>query len=346
MERGYYWKYNLHKTKVLLFPNMGNFAIIMSMNKKRLVSGIKPSGRPHIGNYFGAMRQFVNLQEIHDSFIFIADYHALTTLQNRSEMSENIIEMAIDYLATGLDPEKVTLYQQSTISYHTELAWIFNCLTTMPYLMRAHAFKDSEAKNKEINVGVFDYPILMAADILLYDAVVVPVGQDQKQHIEIARDTAEKFNNTFGETFVLPEPLILENVKTVTGTDGQKMSKSYGNHIPLFATDDEIKKLVMSIVTDSGSSVPENVKALHLLFKNKKEVEKIYSDKEGKYKELKEALIEDMIAFIAPLRENRLKFEKDKGEVVNILKKGSEKANEIAQRKMKEVKEKIGVLLS
>src|SRR3989344_3817633 len=170
-------------------------------NKKVLLSGVKPTGLAHIGNYFGAMKQFVGLQNDYRSFIMIADYHALTSVQNAIEMRRITLDLAIDYLAIGLDPEKVTIFKQSDVPEHTELAWIFNCLTTMPYLMRAHAFKDAEAKNKDINVGLFDYPLLMAADILLYDTDVVPVGQDQKQHLEIARDTAEKFNRVFGEAF-------------------------------------------------------------------------------------------------------------------------------------------------
>ena len=214
-------------------------------SKKILISGVKPTGRVHIGNYFGAMRQFVDLQNKFESYIFIADYHAMTTVQNREELKQGIIDVALDYLAIGLDPKKVTLFKQSDIPQVAELGWIFNCITTMPYLMRAHAYKDAEAKNKEINVGLFDYPLLMASDILIQDADIVPVGQDQKQHVEYARDTAQKFNRIFGETFKMPEPFILPNVETVIGIDGRKMSKSYDNVIPLFATDEEIKKAVM-----------------------------------------------------------------------------------------------------
>ena len=248
----------------------------MEKNQKILLSGIKPTGVPHIGNYFGAMKQFVDLQnEYEESLFFIADYHALNTIQNAKEMRQNIFEIALDYLAIGLDPKKITVFKQSDIPQHTELAVIFNAITTMPYLMRAHAFKDAETRNKEISVGTFDYPMLMAADILLYDADVVPVGQDQKQHIEIARDTAEKFNRIFGETFKLPKPLILEDVATVPGIDGQKMSKSYNNTIPLFAENDEIDRLAMSIITDSKGvkeakdAETDNVFALHKLFSGK-----------------------------------------------------------------------------
>src|SRR3989344_1949736 len=161
----------------------------MEKGRKILLSGVKPTGRPHIGNYFGAMRQFVELQDKFDSYVFIADYHALTTLQNAKELSENIVDIALDYLAIGLDPSKVTLFKQSDVPEVAELAWIFNCITTMPYLERAHAYKDAVAKGREVNVGTFDYPMLMASDILIQDADVVPVGQDQKQHVEYARDT-------------------------------------------------------------------------------------------------------------------------------------------------------------
>src|ERR1035437_1737939 len=237
------------------------------MSKKVLLSGVQPSGKPHIGNYFGAMKQFVDLQDIYDSYIFIADYHALHSLQNPKEMKENILSVLLDFLAIGLDPQKVNLFKQSDISEHTELAWIFETITTMPFLMRAHAFKDAEAKNKEIDVGTFNYPVLMAADILMYSPDVVPVGADQKQHVEYARDIAEKFNRTYGDTFNLPKEKIVEDVFTekgsMIGTDGYKMSKSRNNTIPLFASDEEIKKIVMSIVTDSGDDGAINVRAIH-----------------------------------------------------------------------------------
>src|SRR3989344_354975 len=313
------------------------------MSKKILLSGVKPTGAPHIGNYFGAMKQFVDLQKDYESYIFIADYHALNFIQNAKEMEDNIIGVLLDYLAIGLDPEKVTIFKQSDISEHTELAWIFDAITTMPYLMRAHAFKDAEAKNKEIVVGTFNYPMLMAADILLYSPDIVPVGQDQKQHVEIARDTAEKFNSLFGETFKLPEVKILKEVAVVPGTDGQKMSKSYGNTIPLFAEYEEIKKCVMSIVTGSSGELPKNVFVIHKLLRPESELQKIYEEKAGKYKELKELLIEDLEKFIAPLRERRKELEKDIPKALAILRAGGEKAKKIASAKMTEVRIKIGV---
>ena len=318
------------------------------MSKKVLLSGVQPSGKPHIGNYFGAMKQFVDLSQDYESYIFIADYHAMHSLRNPKEMKENIIGMVLDYLAIGLDPKKVTIFKQSDISEHTELAWIFDTITTIPYLMLSHAFKSQVGKNyldkfkdadelfnslpkndqghvtydsemkrifSGVNVGTFNYPMLMAADILLYSPDIIPVGQDQKQHVEYARDTAGRFNNTYGVTFKLPEPMILKHVAIVPGLDGRKMSKSYGNTIPLFAEHDEIKKCVMKIVT------------------------------EGKYKEMKELLVEDLEKFIAPMRERRKELEKDIPKVLEILRDGGEKAKKIASAKMSEVREKVGVKL-
>ncbi|HEY4479288.1 MAG TPA: tryptophan--tRNA ligase [Candidatus Paceibacterota bacterium] len=316
----------------------------MPNKKKILLSGVKPTGRPHIGNYFGAMKQFVDLQHDYECYFFIADLHALTLVQNREEMSQAIYDIALDYLAIGLDPTKVTIFKQSDVPAHSELAWIFECITSMPYLMRAHAFKDAEAKNKEISVGTFNYPMLMAADILLYDTDVVPVGQDQKQHLEITRDTAEKFNRTFGQTFRLPEPLILKEVAIVPGIDGQKMSKSYKNTIPLFSTDEEIDKLVMSIVTDSSGETPKNVYEIHKLFRSETELKKLYEEKKGKYKDLKQALADDIKTFIKPLRSRRDSLAQAKSAVLKILQSGAEKANSIASKKLSEAKKRVGVI--
>ena len=297
------------------------------------------------------MRQFVELQREYQSFIFIADYHALTTVQNRAEMEENILGVTLDYLAIGLDPAIVTLYKQSDVGLATELAWIFDCLTTMPYLRRAHAFKDAQAKNEEINVGVFNYPMLMAADILLFRADAVPVGQDQKQHVEIARDTAEKFNHLFGHTFKLPEPIILPQVETVLGTDGRKMSKSYGNVIPLFAEDKEIRQAVMSIVTDSKeveeSKDPDkcNVFALHKLVSAEQlpELTRRYRKGGIGYKESKEMLIENMIKYFKPMHQYRQELAENAKEVYKILAEGGEKARAMAEETMRDIRQKIGV---
>lgn len=319
---------------------------------KRLLSGIQPSGTMHLGNYFGAIKQFVDFQDKYDSFLFIADLHAITTIQNKEELSKNIINVALDYLACGLDPNKVCLFKQSDVPEVAELAWYFNCITTMPYLERATAYKDAHMKAKEVNVGLFDYPMLMAADILLYNSNVVPVGQDQKQHVEYARDTALKFNNIFGETFTIPEPLIMKEVAIVPGIDGRKMSKSYKNTIPLFGTDDEIKKAVMKIITDSKQTDepkdPDacNVFALHKLFLKEAEL-KILHDKYTKggfgYKESKEMLLEEIIKLIKPMREKREMFAKDLDNVRLILNKGAKKAKTIAIEKMNIIRNNVGV---
>ena len=332
-----------------------------STDKKILLSGVKPTGRPHIGNYFGAMKQFVDLQNAggnaddgYSCLFMIADYHGLNFIQNAAEMRQLTLDLALDYLAIGHDPTNAVIFIQSDVSAHTELTWIFDTIVTMPYLMRAHAYKDAEAKDKEINVGTFNYPVLMAADILLYDTDVVPVGQDQKQHIEYARNIAEKFNHIFKtETFKLPEPLIMKDVAIVPGTDGRKMSKSYGNTIPLFASRGEIVKAVMSIVTDSGggestvggsSGIPANVYAIHKLFKTESQLKPLYDANKGKYKALKEALIEDIDVFIKPMRERRATIAQNMPEVENILAEGAKRAQEKAQKKLIEAKKAVGVL--
>ncbi len=324
--------------------------------KKTLISGVKPTGTPHIGNYFGAMKQFVDLQNTGDYnvFVMIVDLHALTSVKDPNEMRTNTYNLMLDYLAIGLDPEKVTLFRQSDVPPHAELCWVFNCITTMPELMRAHAFKDAEAKNKDINVGMFDYPLLMAADILLYDVNVVPVGRDQAQHLEIARDTARTFNNLYnqnGPTFVEPEAMIMPDVAVVPGTDGQKMSKSYKNVVPLFGTDLEWQKAVMSIVTDS--KIPNEVKnpdecnifALHKLVTPAEQLAEIrirYENGGIGYKESKDLLLESIKNYFGPMRERRNEFAKNPEAVMQILKKGGAVALEIATKKMNEVKQKVG----
>lgn len=319
--------------------------------KKTLLSGVKPTGTVHLGNYFGAMRQFVRLQDDYRAFIFIANYHALTSVSDGALLKRLTLDLAMDYLAIGLDPKKTTLFLQSDVPEVTELAWIFNTQTTVPYLMRAHAYKDAEAKNKEVSVGLFDYPVLMAADILIYGADMVPVGLDQKQHIEIARDTAQKFNRVFGETFKMPEPMILEEVKTVPGTDGRKMSKSYGNIIGLFSSDEEIVKAVMSIPTDSKgvneSKDPAACKvfALHELLRadNLEDVHTRYLAGGMGYKESKELLIENLRTFIAPLRIRREGIAEDPEGVLRILSDGGKIARDEAQKTMRIVRERVGL---
>lgn len=312
--------------------------------KKVLLSGIKPTGTLHIGNYFGAIKQFIDLQDSYDSQVFVADLHALTTVEDAAQLRKLSFDIAAAYIACGLDPEKVTLFRQSDIGgCVSELTWIFNCITTVPYLERAHAYKDAMAKGKEVNVGLFDYPMLMAADILLQDPDIVPVGSDQKQHVEFARDTAQKFNRIWGETFKIPEPLILESTGIVPGIDGRKMSKSYENVIPLFASDAEIEKAVMSIVTDSTGDRPENVYQIHKLFRTEEELAPIYEANKGKYKALKEALIADLKVFIAPMRERYEALQNDRSIVEKVLADGAKKIQERITPKMRQIKTAVGL---
>jgi tryptophanyl-tRNA synthetase len=312
---------------------------------KRLLTGIQPSGKLHIGNYFGALKPLIDHHGDYETFLIVVDYHALTTVRDPRELQKNIFDATADYIAAGVDPKEVTMFQQSEVSAHTELAWIFECLVTVPFLMQAHAYKDKTTKGLEANAGLFNYPMLMAADILLYDADVVPVGEDQRQHVEYTREAATKFNNAYGKTFTMPKEEILKNTGIIPGTDGQKMSKSYKNTIPLFGTRDEIASSVMSIMTDSVGVKPEHVFAIHRLYKNEKELEALYEESKGNYKTLKEALIEDIDSFIAPMREKRDALTKDPTSITKILKEGAEKARVVANAKMKAVREKVGVTL-
>lgn len=315
---------------------------------QRLISGIKPTGRLHIGNYFGALKQFVDLQDKYETFVFVANLHALTATPTKENMLEDTKNIILDYLGAGLDPKKVTLFRQSDVTAHTSLAWIFDCLVTVPYLERAHAYKDAEAKAHEVNAGTFTYPVLMASDILLYDADVVPVGKDQKQHIEYARDIAGKFNNQYEELFKLPKELIQDDTAIVPGTDGQKMSKSYNNTIPLFATDEEIEKAVMSITTDSkGKDEEKNpddmvLYQIHKLFNDSKDLKKQYSKGLG-YGDAKKILVKDIVDFITPMRERRKKYEDDPKLVEEILLHGAVHANDIAMKKLQAVYEAVGL---
>ncbi len=321
--------------------------------KKILLSGIKPTGRPHLGNYFGAMRQFVDMQETYRSFVMIADYHALTSMHDPQALRKSILDVMIDYLAIGLDPEKCVIFKQSDVPEHTELTWIFNCITTVPYLMRAHAYKDALAKNKEVDAGTFDYPMLMATDILFYNPDVVPVGADQKQHVEFARDTAEKFNHIYGDTFKIPEVLIQPDVGVIPGLDGQKMSKSYNNTIGLFAEYDEIKKAIMKIPTDSRSihEPKDKTAVLYVLHKLISEpavfekIEKAYSGGGMGYQDIKHMLIESMEKFIAPFREKRKAIAADEKHVLTTLQEGGKRARLVATPKMQEIRMKVGVAL-
>ena len=323
----------------------------MTRAHKRLISGVKPTGNLHLGNYFGALRQFVGLQDTYESSFFVADYHALTSYYDPAEMVRHSVEIAAAYLAIGIDPSRSVIFRQSDAPAHTELAWVFNCITTMPYLMRAHAFKDAEAKGKEVSVGTFGYPMLMAADILIQGADVVPVGKDQKQHVEIARDTAEKFNRLFGETFRLPEAHILEDVAVVPGTDGRKMSKSYGNTIPLFASDEEWKKNAFSVTTDSrGAHDPKDSSdtlftliTLTAPSEKTQELRVAYEGGKMTYAEAKGLLAEQLIALLGPARDRYHALLSDEDAVEAVLARGGEVARTRAEEKMREVRAKVGV---
>lgn len=319
---------------------------------KRVLSGIQPSGKPHLGNYLGAMRQHIEMQDKFECFYFIADLHALTTVRDAELMRKQTFDLAISYLALGLDPEKVTFFKQSDLSEHTELCWILDCITQIPFLERAHAWKDAkDKKKKEMSVGLFNYPVLQAADILLYKPDLVPVGQDQKQHIEMTRDMAITFNNTFGETLKLPEPYIKEEVAVVPGTDGQKMSKSYGNTIDIFTDEPTLKKQVMSIVTDSTPlEKPKdpkscNIFTLYKLVAQKREAEELtlkYKAGNFGYGDAKKALLNKILELFEKPREKYQTLLSKKDYVQQVLDEGAKKAKKVAAQTMEEVKKKVG----
>lgn len=320
------------------------------MPKKILLSGVKPTARVHIGNYFGAMKQFVDLQGEYDNYVFIADYHALNQLKNPKELKEYTWNVILDYLAIGLDPKRTVLFKQSDAPQVCELQWIFNCLLPLPYLERAHAYKDAVAKRKEVNMGLFCYPVLMAADILLYDADLVPVGEDQRQHLEMAKELANKFNNAFAPLFKEPKPYILPNM-VIKGTDGEKMSKSKNNTIELFESEESLKKKIMSIKTDSKGvaekkhSEEDNIFAFHKLFSHKMigELRDRYEQGGIGYKESKEILFSNIMNYTAGFRAKRAELEKDKDYVLGVLEEGAKKASAKADEKMEEVRMAIGV---
>ncbi|MSR87154.1 tryptophan--tRNA ligase [Candidatus Peribacteria bacterium] len=318
----------------------------------RVLSGIQPSGALHLGNYFGSMKpnlEYVGKAE--SSFYFVADLHALTTIQDPKELRQLRKDIVLDYLACGFDPDKATLYYQSDIPYHTELAWILSTVSPMGLLERAVSFKEKVEKGISPSVGLFTYPVLMAADILLYDINLVPVGRDQKQHLEITRDLAIKFNNTYGETLVVPEPLVRDDTAIVPGTDGQKMSKSYGNTIPLFGSDAVIKKAIMSIVTDSkGINDPKDpatcvIFQIHKLFLTDTERKALAAEyKEGlPYGEAKKKLLQTYMDFSAPMRTKRQELEKKAGYLEETLASGAKKACLVAGKTMEKVRKATGL---
>lgn len=326
-----------------------------SQPKRILVSGIKPTGKLHFGNYFGAMKQNIDLANSGEftPYIFIADYHALTTVKDKDALHQSSLEVAAGYIACGLDTSKAILFRQSFVPEHTELAWVFNNIVTVPYLMRAHAFKDHEAKNKEVNVGLFDYPVLMAADILMYQADVVPVGQDQKQHIEYARDIAGFYNRAWNtEQFKLPKDLIIESVALLPGTDGQKMSKSYQNQIDLFCSDEELRRRVMSVVTDSKTPDEKkdpdtnNIYNIHKLFLTQAEDASLRAKFERGgygYKEAKEELLASIMKWREGKKEKFDELMANPEKIQKILEEGGKRARARAEETMKEVRKQIGL---
>ncbi len=319
----------------------------------RVLTGIQSSGDLHWGNYFGAIKPMLDFQadKKNEMFFFIADLHAFTSQTDAKQFTEYQKNAVIDWLALGVDPEKSLFYRQSDIRSHTELTWILLCQTSMGLLERAHSFKDKKAKGMEANAGLFTYPVLMASDILLYDANKVPVGKDQKQHVEMSRDIAQKFNHRYGDTFTIPEPDIPATVATIPGLDGQKMSKSYGNTIEIFADEATLKKKIMSIKTESvamGDSIDPKtcaVFAFHKLFENPNlaKLEKQYKAGDIGFGDSKKQLFELVWKFFAEARTKRAELEKDAKLVEKILKAGAEKANTIAEKKLKTVREKVGL---
>ena len=324
----------------------------------RILSGIQPSGVLHIGNYFGMMRPAIALQAEGEAFYFIADYHALTSVRDPKVLRENIRRVALDFLACGLDPERAALFRQSDVPQVTELAWILSTIAPMGLLERSHSYKDKLARGMPPSVGLFSYPVLMAADILIYDSDVVPVGKDQKQHIEITRDLVVKINETFGQSepdgqiFKLPEPRIQAATEVVPGIDGQKMSKSYGNNIDIFGDEKEMRKRVMSIVTDSTPvEAPKDASRstifqLYSLVASKSEIagmrERFQKGGTG-YGNFKKELFEKLWEYFTPMRERREEILADKSYIDDVLARGAKRANEIADQVMTRVRKRVGL---
>lgn len=325
--------------------------------KKRVLSGIQPSGAIHLGNYLGAIKQHIEMQNSsdYDCYFMIADLHALTTVRDPKKLIQMSRDIALTYLALGFDPKKAVLFKQSDIAEHTELAWILSSVTPFGLLERAHAWKDAVEKGtKEKTVGLFTYPVLMAADILIYKPNLVPVGKDQKQHVEITRDIASSFNYNYApedDFFNLPEPLIKDDVAVVPGTDGQKMSKSYGNTIDIFAPEATLKKQIMGIVTDS-TPVEEpkdpskcNVFTLYKLLASEREINELAAKyKKGGfgYGEAKKILLAKILETFEPARKKRIELEADLSYVQSVLRDGASRAKVIAQKTLDDVRKKIG----
>ncbi|NQU28652.1 MAG: tryptophan--tRNA ligase [Candidatus Marinimicrobia bacterium] len=318
---------------------------------RRILSGIQPSGQLHLGNYFGMMSRMIDYQENNDLFCFIVNYHALTTMQDGKLLQENTFNAACDFIALGLDPEITTFWVQSDVPQVTELTWLLANITSVGLLERSTSYKDKIAHGITPNMGLFTYPILMAADILLFGGEIVPVGKDQKQHLEITRDIAIRFNNIYGNIFVVPEPDINKTTQLVPGIDGQKMSKSYGNSIPIFASEKYIRKQVMSIVTDStpideSKSIDTTLFQLYSLFLNEAEREELadrFRTPGLRYGDVKKELFNRIMDLFTPFREKRVELEKNRGDVIAILRKGADKAAAVAEQYLKRAREVVGV---
>lgn len=318
----------------------------------RILSGIQPTGVLHIGNYFGMMRPAIALQDEGETFYFIADYHALTSLHDARTMRAHRQRVALDFLACGLDPERSALFRQSDVPQVTELAWILSTVTPMGLLERCHSYKDKTARGLSASAGLFTYPVLMAADILIYDSDVVPVGKDQKQHIEVARDIASKMNETFGDIFKLPEPRIQSATEVVPGLDGQKMSKSYRNTIDIFGEEKEVRKRIMSIVTDSTPvEAPKDPDAsiivqLYSLFADEPELaamEDAFLQGGTGYGEFKKQLFARLWDYFAPMRARREEILAQPDYIDEVLARGAEQANQIADHMMCRVRNGVGL---
>ncbi|MGF1669327.1 MAG: tryptophan--tRNA ligase [Balneolaceae bacterium] len=328
----------------------------MGKKTKTILSGIQPSGKLHLGNYFGAMRQHIDMQDKGDAFYFLANYHSLTSVNDGKQLEEFTKDVVLDYLALGLDPDKCTIFAQSDVPQTTELAWILGCLTPVSLMEKGVAYKDKVAQGLNPNIGLFTYPVLQAADILIYHSHLVPVGEDQKQNIEIARDLAGKFNHAYGgEYFIIPEDYILKSVATVPGTDGRKMSKSYRNAINIFDEGKALKKKVMSIQTDSTPldepKDPEscNVFALIKLFaKNEKvnEIAENYRSGGYGYGHAKKELLHLITEEFADARERRRELERNPDYVRDVLSDGGKKARKRAEEVMVPVREVTGLFRS
>jgi len=318
----------------------------------KILSGIQPSGQLHIGNYFGMMKTMIANMENSDLYVFIVDLHALTSVHDQQRLATGTLEAAADFLALGLDPDKCTFWVQSDVPEVCELAWILSTLTPMGLMERCHSYKDKVAKGIDATHGLFSYPVLMAADILLFQADRVPVGKDQKQHLEVARDIAQKFNNTFGETFVVPEPAISETTATVPGLDGQKMSKSYGNTIPIFLEGKRLKKKVMAIATDAtpveDPKDPDkcNLYTIFKLFASPErlqEVRDLYINGGAAYGYIKLELLELISDYYADARQKKAEYLADPEMLRVILRKGAERAREKATVTLDLVRERVGL---